>query len=104
MKKAIIGITVAVGMLSVGALSASAAGPCCATGRCSDKQTVQQFTQETSGLASALNVKKIELREQYGYDGLDQRKVNELEAEVKELTDKVKTAGEKHGLPACCLS
>jgi hypothetical protein len=102
MKKTI-GIAVAVGMLSVGALSASAAGSCCAAGTCSDKQTVHQFSRETAGLASALNAKKVELREQYGYDGLDQRKVNELEAEVKELKDKLKTAGEKHGLPACCL-
>jgi hypothetical protein len=29
--------------------------------------------------------------------------VNELEAEVKELSDSIKTVGEKHGLPACCL-
>ena len=103
-KKMIVGIALAMGMLSVGAVSASAAGSCCNDGKCADKQVVQQFTQETATLSSALKAKDIELREQNSYDGIDMNKVNALEAELKELKGKIKAVAEKHGLPSCCLS
>ena len=103
-KKMIVGIALAMGMLSVGAVSASAAGSCCNDGKCADKQVIQKFTQETAVLSSALKVKDIQLREQYSYEGIDMNKVNDLEAELKELKGKIKVAAEKYGLPACCLS
>ena len=101
-KNMIVGIALAMGMLSVGAVSASAAGSCCNDGKCTDKQVVQQFSQETAGLASALKAKDIELRELYGYDGLDIYKVSELEAEIKELKGKIKVVAEKLNISACC--
>lgn len=91
----------AVGMLSAGALSASAAEPC---GKCTDKQAVQQFTLETSELTRALNAKDVELREQYSYDGIDINKVSAIEAELKELKDKINAAAQKFGIPACSRS
>lgn len=103
-KTMIVGIALAMGILSVGAISASAAGLCCNGGKCTDKQIVQQFTQETASLSSALKTKDIELRELYGYDGLDIRKVNDLEAELKELKGKIRVIAEKYGIPSCCLS
>lgn len=103
-KKMIVGIAMAMGMLSVGAVSASAAGSCCNDGKCADKKVVQQFTQETAALSSTLKAKDIELREQYSYEGIDMNKVNDLEAELKELKGKIKVAAEKYGLPACCIS
>lgn len=103
-KQMIVGIALAMGILSVGAISASAAGSCCNDGKCTDKQVVQQFTQETAALSSALKAKDIELRELYGYDGIDIRKVNDLEAELKELKGKIKVVAEKYGIPSCCLS
>lgn len=103
-KQMIVGIALAMGILSVGAISASAAGSCCNDGKCTDKQVVQQFTQETAALSSALKAKDIELRELYGYDGIDIRKVNELEAELKELKGKIKVVAEKYGIPSCCIS
>lgn len=103
-KKMIVGIALAMGMLSVGAVSASVAGSCCNDGKCADKQVVQQFNQETATLSSALKAKDIELREQYSYDGINMNRVNELEAELKELKGKIKVVAEKYGLPSCCLS
>lgn len=103
-KKMIVGIALVMGMLSVGAISASAAGSCCNDGKCADKQVVQKFTQETAALSSALKAKDIELREQNSYDSINMSKVNDLEAELKELKGKIKAVAEKHGLPTCCLS
>lgn len=97
-KKMIVGIAMAIGILSVGALSASAADSC---GKCADKQAVQQFTQETASLTSELKAKDIELREQYAYDGIDTHKVSALEEELKELKDKINAAAQKYGIPSC---
>lgn len=103
-KKMIIGIALAMGMLSVGAISASAEGSCCNDGKCADKQVVQKFTQETAELSGALKAKDIELREQYSYNHINMNKVNSLEAELKELKAKIRVVAEKYGLPTCCLS
>lgn len=100
-KKMIVGIAMTVGILTIGALSASAADSC---GNCTDKQSVQQFTQETAGLASELKTKDIELRVQYGYDAVDINKVDLLEAELKELKSKINAAAQKNGIPACSRS
>jgi peptidoglycan hydrolase CwlO-like protein len=103
-KNMIVGIALAMGILSVGAISASASSSCCDDGKCSDKQSVQQFTQESSALSSALKAKDLELRGLYGYDSIDMRKVDTLEAELKELKDNIKVIASKHGLSSCCIS
>lgn len=100
-KNMIVGMAMAIGILTVGALSASAADSC---GKCADKQAVQQFTQETAALTSALKAKDIELREQYAYDSINTHKVGELEGELKELKDKINAAAQKYGIPACSRS
>lgn len=103
MKKNIIVATLAMGILSVGALSASAAGSCCKEGTCADKQSVQQFKQGTSALTSALNAKNFELRELYGYDSINSRKISQLEAEIADLKSQIKLVAEKEGIRTCCL-
>ena len=100
-KNTIFGIALAMGILSVGAISASAADTC---GKCADKQAVQQFTQETAALTTALKTKDIELREEYSFDGIDTHKVSALEEELKELKDKINAAAQKYGIPACSRS
>lgn len=97
-KNMIVGIAMAMGLLSVGAMTASAADTC---GNCADKQAVQQFTQETATLTSALKAKDLELRGLYGYDGLDTREVSRLETEIKELKDKINLSASKLGIQAC---
>lgn len=103
-KNMVVGIALAMGILSFGAISASAAGSCCNGGKCTDKQVVLQFSQETAGLTTALKAKDIELRELYGYDSIDIRKADKLEAELKELKGKIKIVAEKYSIPSCCLS
>ena len=103
-KKMVVGIALAMGMLSAGAVSAFAAGSCCDDGKCADNQVVQKFNQESAALSSTLKAKNIELREQNSYDGLDVAKTNALEAEIRELKGKIRLIAEKHGLPSCCLN
>lgn len=99
----ILGIALAMGMLSVGAV-ASAASSCCNDGKCTDKVVVQQFSQETAGTASLLKAKEIELRALYGYEGIDTQKAAELESEINVLRSKIKASAEKHGISPCCRS
>ncbi len=94
----IVGIALAMGILSVGAISASAADTC---GKCADNQAIQQFNQETDSVTSTLKAKDLELRALYGYDSIDIHKVNALEAEIKELKDKINASATKIGIPAC---
>ena len=101
-KHTIAGVALMLGMLSFGALSASAAGSCCIDGKCSDEPTVQQFTKETATLTSTLKAKDIELRELAGYNTYDIRKQQALEDEIKEIKAKISAVGEKYGIPACC--
>ncbi len=100
-RKMTVVIAMAVGMLSAGVLSVSAAESC---GKCSDKQDVQQFKQETAELTRALNAKDIELREQYSYDHININQVNTIETELKVLKDNINAAAQKYGIHACCRS
>lgn len=100
-KNMIIGIALALGMVSVGALTASAADTC---GKCADSQAVQQFQQETGTLTSTLKAKDLELRELNGYDSYDTRKASQLEAEIKELKDQINASATKFKIPPCSRS
>lgn len=100
-KNMIIGMALALGILSGGTLSASAAEPC---GKCAGKQVVQQFTQETTALSAALKAKDLELREQYSNDTLDTHKISALEAELKGLKDQINATADKLDIPACSRS
>lgn len=103
-KNVIVGVALAMGMLSVGAITAFAAGSCCGDGKCADKQAFQRFTQETAELSSTLKAKDLKLRELAAYDSYDMRKADALEAEMKELKARINSAAEKHGISACCHS
>lgn len=103
-KNMIVGIALAIGILSVGAISASASDSCCSSGKCTDKQAAQQFSQDTAELTGTLKAKNIELRELYGYNSIDPRKVDDLEAEIRELKGKIKLVAEKYSIPSCCIS
>lgn len=105
MKKYIItGIAVVMGMLTVGALSASAAD---ASGYCFNNQSYQQFVKETAPLQSALKAKESELTAQSAYtiseesrnSTPDVAKINELESQIKELKGKINAAAQKYGAP-----
>ena len=103
-KNTIVGIALAMGMLSFGAVTASAAGSCCTGSNCADQQVVQKFNREAAGLTNALKAKDIELRELYGYEGMDIGKAAALEAELKEIKGRIKVVAEKYNILPCCLS
>lgn len=92
------------GMLSVGAMSASAASTCCNDGKCTDKEVIQQFSRETAETASILNAKEIELWTLYGYEGIDSQKAAQLESEINGFKSKIRTSAEKYGISPCCRS
>lgn len=98
-KNIIVGVAMAVGVLSIGALSASAAEIC--NGNCSDPQSVQQFKQETKSISQQLDEKQSQLREQYGYDSQDIRIISTLEAEIKELKAQINASAKKYALSEC---
>lgn len=98
-KNIIVGIAMAAGVLTMGAMSASAAGSC--NGTCADQQSIQQFKQETSVLSGNVETLKAQLREQYTYDSIDTRKVEELEVQLKSLKDKIGAIALKHNIPKC---
>lgn len=95
---------IVVWVLSLSALPASAGEPVV---YCIDKQTVQQFTKETSGLTSTLKAKGLELRDENLYtiseasrlSSPDYGKINRLESEINELKSKINAAAKKYGIP-----
>jgi len=94
-------MALALGMLSVGVITASAAETC---GKCADNQAVQQFRQETDSLASTLKAKDLELRALYANDGIDTQKVSVLETEIKDLKDQINASATKFKIPPCSRS
>ncbi len=104
-KNMVVGIAMAVGILSFSALSASAAGSDPSMDTCASKSAYQLFIQETSELTNELKNKEFELREQYSLsDYVDKYKEGELEAAQKELKSKINAVAQKYGIPACSRS
>ena len=101
------GIAVVVGMVSIGALTASADDSIIIS---ADKQAIQKFTQETTALATTLAAKKTELAGLYSITdvseagaqlSLDVAKVNALEAQIKVLRDQISAAAQKYQVQVC---
>jgi hypothetical protein len=97
----IAGIVAAVGLITIGAVSASAAETGCS---CAEKQSVQQYRQDSGSLTSALQAKETELRELYLRETVDLATANRLEGEMRELKGKIGTIAEKYGIPDCIRS
>jgi len=102
-KKMIIAVALAMGMLSAGAVSASAAASCCTDGTSTDTQVVSRFTHEAADLTGAVKAKENQLRELYGYEGVDADRIDALEAEIMVLKGKIRVIADKFGIPACCI-
>ncbi len=98
-KNIIVGIAMAAGVLTMSAMSASAAGSC--NGTCADQQSIQQFKQETSVLSGNVESIEAQIREQYSNDSIDIRKIDELEAQLKTLKDRIEVFALKYNIPKC---
>lgn len=97
----IAGIVAAIGLVTIGAVSASAAETACS---CAEKQAVQQYRQDSGSLTSALQAKETELRELYLRETVDLATADRIEGELRELKGKIGTIAEKYGIPACSRS
>lgn len=105
-KNMIIGTVMALGIFSMGTISASASDSDTLVVNCVDKQASQQFIQETAAVNAALKAKEIELKEQYAYndfegglhEGVDVAKINKLEGEIKVLKDQLSASAKKYGI------
>ncbi|MCM0080876.1 hypothetical protein L4X63_04650 [Geomonas sp. Red32] len=103
MNKALIAaVALAVGVLSVGAVSASAANSCCDTGNCPQATAAPQFNKDTANLRSELKAKDLELRGLYAQDTVDPHQVSALEGQIKELKGQIRQAAGKYNMPSCC--
>lgn len=104
MNKKMMAVTaMALGMLSGGSVSAWAANSCCDGSKCADRQAVQQFQRETAETSGALQVKELELRELYGYDGIDSNRMTELQSEITGLKGQIRVIAKRYGVTSCCL-
>lgn len=105
-KKTVVGIALAVGMLSMGAVSAStaAASSCCNGSKCADRQAIEGFDREATETTDTLKAKELELRELYGYDGIDANKVAELQSEIQGLRANIKVVAGRYDILSCCLN
>jgi len=66
-------------------------------------ETVKQFRQNTATLKDQLSAKELELRHEYGYDGLNMRRVDELEGEIREIKEKIRSVARKLNIePGSC--
>ncbi len=54
-------------------------------------ETVKQFRQNTVTLRDQLSAKELELRQEYGYDGINMRRIDELEGETRAIKEKIKS-------------
>lgn len=67
-------------------------------------ETLNKFRQHTAGLREQLKAKDLELRGLYAYDGLDTRRVAELEGDIKEIKAKIRSVAASMNLEPCnCL-
>lgn len=66
--------------------------------------TLNKFRQQTVDLREQLKAKDLELRGLYAYDGIDMRRVDELEGDIKEIKAKLRSVAVSMNLEPCnCL-
>lgn len=62
------------------------------------------FRQQTVDLRQQLQAKDLELRELYGQDGINMRRVDELEGEITQIRTKIRSVAASMNLEPCnCL-
>lgn len=102
--RAILSMVVALGLFAGSSAYAVACGTCGDGGKCKDPQAVLQFKKDTAVLAGELKVKELELRKEYGMDGIDTNRTSALESEIKEIRAGIRGVAEKLGFKDCCVA
>lgn len=85
----VIAIVVAVSVAASGVAFAGDAllNPCVPV----SAETVKQFRQNTASLKEKLSGKELELRQEYSYEGINMRRIDELEGEIRAIKEKIKS-------------
>jgi hypothetical protein len=97
-KKMIIGMAMALGLLSTGAVTASAAEPC---GNCADSQALRQYRLERDSLNSSLKARESELHGLYAAEGIDMQRADALATEISRIKGDIAAAADRHKIPSC---
>ncbi len=101
MKKIMLAFVVAVILALSGAAYADEG---LASVRTVSAETLSKFRQHTASLREELEAKELELRNEYAYEGIDTRRVADLEAEIAIIKAKVRSVAASLKLePCCCL-
>ncbi|KIE43948.1 hypothetical protein [Geobacter anodireducens] len=98
------GIVAALGIMVGGVAYAATCTSCGDDAKCKNPQAVQQFKENTAPLRKSLNEKEIALRAEYGMNSIDSNRTTDLENQIGELKEKIRSAGEQMGFAPCCLS
>ena len=77
---------------------AYAAAPAAGPGSQGDTAALRQFQKETLPLRDEMQVKRLELRDEYAKQAPDQNRIAQLQKEMIDLRAKVRTAADKNGL------
>lgn len=103
-RKVSYGIVAALVLMYGGVSYAATCGSCGNEAKCKDPQAVQQFRDKTSQLRKSLNEKEIELHEEYGINNIDTHRTTDLENQIRDLKNEIRTTGETLGFAPCCIS
>ncbi len=102
MKNQVMALILVAAILAFGGVAFAETGQANVTAISTD--TLNKFRQQTVDLRAQLKAKDLELRELYAYDGIDMRRVDELEGDIKDIKAKLRSVAASMNLEPCnCL-
>jgi hypothetical protein len=102
MKNQVMALILVAAILAFGGVAFAETGQ--ASVKAVSTDTLNKFRQQTVDLRAQLKTKDLELRELYAYDGIDMRRVDELEGDIKEIKAKLRSVAASMNLEPCnCL-
>ncbi len=102
MKNKVMALILVAAVLAFGGVALAETGQ--ANVKAISADTLNIFRQNTADLREQLKVKDLELRGLYAYDGIDIRRVDELEGDIKGIKAKIRSVAANMNLESCnCL-
>jgi hypothetical protein len=68
-----------------------------------DLEKVKQFQKETQSQRDEMMTKKLELRKEYGKEAPDDKRINALKQEIRDLRISIQQAADKYDVDVKCL-
>ena len=102
MKNKVMALVLVVAVLAIGSAAFAETGQ--VNVKAINADALNKFRQHTVDLREQLKAKDLELRGLYAYDGIDMRRVDELEGDIKEIKAKIRSVAASMNLEPCnCL-